>query len=67
VPACRFMIASILQLWPPTKRSETGKMGDHNCKIDAIMKAGDDAITEPARRDHGAGSARLSVWRCRVG
>jgi hypothetical protein len=32
------MIASILQLWPPTKRPKPGKLGGHNCKIDAIMK-----------------------------
>jgi hypothetical protein len=28
-----------LQLWPPTNRFESGKLGGHNCKIDAIKRA----------------------------
>jgi hypothetical protein len=31
------MIASILQLWPGASPANPDKVGDHNCKIEAIM------------------------------
>jgi hypothetical protein len=34
------MIASILQLWLWTKTRESRELWNHNCKIDAIMRAG---------------------------